>query len=58
MRNFDCVKEETLSVSFILLFTLRRYKILFLDVLFPLDVQKIIFVDADQVTKSLFVSVN
>ena len=26
-----------------------RYKILFLDVLFPLDVQKIIFVDADQV---------
>ena len=28
---------------------LFRYKILFLDVLFPLDVQKIIFVDADQV---------
>ena len=26
-----------------------RYKILFLDVLFPLDVKKIIFVDADQV---------
>lgn len=26
------------------------YKILFLDVLFPLDVKKIIFVDADQVT--------
>jgi UDP-glucose:glycoprotein glucosyltransferase len=26
------------------------YKILFLDVLFPLDVQKIIFVDADQVS--------
>jgi UDP-glucose:glycoprotein glucosyltransferase len=25
------------------------YKILFLDVLFPLDVRKIIFVDADQV---------
>ena len=25
------------------------YKILFLDVLFPLDVKKIIFVDADQV---------
>ncbi|EYC35439.1 hypothetical protein Y032_1055g3504 [Ancylostoma ceylanicum] len=28
------------------------YKILFLDVLFPLDVQKIIFVDADQVVRS------
>ena len=27
-----------------------RYKILFLDVLFPLNVKKIIFVDADQVT--------
>ena len=26
-----------------------RYKILFLDVLFPLSVDKIIFVDADQV---------
>ena len=26
-----------------------RYKILFLDVLFPLGVKKIIFVDADQV---------
>ncbi len=26
------------------------YKILFLEVLFPLDVQKIIFVDADQVS--------
>ncbi|KAK8802102.1 hypothetical protein WA158_006497 [Blastocystis sp. Blastoise] len=28
------------------------YKILFLDVLFPLDVKKIIYVDADQVTRS------
>ncbi|KJH41331.1 UDP-glucose:Glycoprotein Glucosyltransferase [Dictyocaulus viviparus] len=28
------------------------YKILFLDVLFPLDVQKIIFVDADQVVRA------
>lgn len=28
------------------------YKILFLDVLFPLDVKKIIFVDADQVKDS------
>jgi len=28
-----------------------RYKILFLDVLFPLSVKKIIFVDADQVHK-------
>lgn len=27
------------------------YKILFLDVLFPLSVKKIIFVDADQVCK-------
>jgi UDP-glucose:glycoprotein glucosyltransferase len=29
-----------------------RYKILFLDVLFPLDVRKIIFVDADQVVRA------
>lgn len=29
------------------------YKILFLDVLFPLSVKKIIFVDADQVNNSL-----
>ncbi|XP_059174574.1 UDP-glucose:glycoprotein glucosyltransferase 1-like isoform X2 [Physella acuta] len=28
------------------------YKILFLDVLFPLDVKKIIFVDADQIVRS------
>ena len=28
------------------------YKILFLDVLFPLDVQKIIFVDADQIVRA------
>ena len=33
----------------------RRYKILFLDVLFPLSVKKIIFVDADQVqSKGVF----
>ena len=30
------------------------YKILFLDVLFPLDVKKIIFVDADQVNAFCF----
>lgn len=29
-----------------------RYKILFLDVLFPLDVDKIIFVDADQIVRA------
>jgi hypothetical protein len=29
------------------------YKILFLDVLFPLDVKKIIFVDADQVCSQI-----
>jgi len=28
----------------------HRYKILFLDVLFPLSVNKFIFVDADQVS--------
>ena len=31
---------------------LNRYKILFLDVLFPLDVKKIIYVDADQVVRA------
>lgn len=31
--------------------TIWGYKILFLDVLFPLNVKKIIFVDADQVEK-------
>lgn len=30
--------------------TIWGYKILFLDVLFPLNVKKIIFVDADQVS--------
>lgn len=35
--------------------TIWGYKILFLDVLFPLDVKKIIFVDADQVpSESLY----
>jgi UDP-glucose:glycoprotein glucosyltransferase len=34
------------------------YKILFLDVLFPLDVKKIIFVDADQVRPDLMTSGN
>ncbi len=28
------------------------YKILFLDVLFPLDVEKVIYVDADQVIRA------
>ena len=28
------------------------YKILFLDVMFPLDIDKIIFVDADQIVRS------
>lgn len=32
--------------------TIWGYKILFLDVLFPLDVKKIIFVDADQVVRA------
>lgn len=32
--------------------TIWGYKILFLDVLFPLDVKKIIFVDADAVSNS------
>ena len=32
--------------------TMWGYKILFLDVLFPLDVDKIIFVDADQIVRS------
>lgn len=33
--------------------TIWGYKILFLDVLFPLNVKKIIFVDADQVKTQL-----
>ena len=32
--------------------TIWGYKILFLDVLFPLDLDKVIFVDADQVLAS------
>merc|ERR1739838_1109895 len=32
--------------------TMWGYKILFLDVLFPLDVDKIIFVDADQIVRA------
>ncbi|KAK7477135.1 hypothetical protein BaRGS_00031621 [Batillaria attramentaria] len=32
--------------------SISRYKILFLDVLFPLDVKKIIFVDADQIVRT------
>ena len=39
----------TVSYEPDLSFSLSRYKILFLDVLFPLNVKKIIFVDADQV---------
>jgi len=30
----------------------RAYKILFLDVLFPLDVNRVIFVDSDQVVRT------
>jgi UDP-glucose:glycoprotein glucosyltransferase len=32
--------------------TIWGYKILFLDVLFPLDLDKVIFVDADQVVRT------
>jgi UDP-glucose:glycoprotein glucosyltransferase len=35
-----------------LIFFSYSYKILFLDVLFPLSVKKIIFVDADQVVRT------
>ncbi len=44
-----CYSSLILCLPFIF-----RYKILFLDVLFPLDVEKIIFVDADQV-KTLWI---
>jgi UDP-glucose:glycoprotein glucosyltransferase len=37
--------------------TIWGYKILFLDVLFPLDLDKVIFVDADQV-QPLLMSAN
>ena len=37
----------------VVLFFSLRYKILFLDVLFPLSVDKFIFVDADQVSARL-----
>jgi UDP-glucose:glycoprotein glucosyltransferase len=33
--------------------TLYSYKILFLDVLFPLDLDRVIFVDSDQVRSRL-----
>lgn len=42
--SFGGVSNHTHS-----LITYYRYKILFLDVLFPLNIKKIIFVDADQV---------
>lgn len=38
--------------------TIWGYKILFLDVLFPLDVKKIIFVDADAVSFNIFKFLN
>ena len=41
---------RTIFMNFTSLF---RYKILFLDVVFPLDVKKIIFVDAEQVCNVL-----
>ena len=41
--------SSSVSTIFMNFTSLFRYKILFLDVLFPLDVKKIIFVDADQV---------
>jgi len=30
----------------------RRYKILFLDVLFPLELERVIFVDSDQIVRA------
>ena len=46
--------QELCKPSFYLYF---RYKILFLDVLFPLDVKKFISVDADQVRLTLLLLV-
>ena len=41
---------HVIPVTSMSLVVILRYKILFLDVLFPLNVKKIIFVDADQVS--------
>ena len=43
------VRLNVIILVYLLHFNICRYKILFLDVLFPLSVKKIIFVDADQV---------
>lgn len=41
-----------LSTGFHCFILLLRYKILFLDVLFPLNVKKVAFIDADQVVRT------
>jgi len=46
----DYLEFMFVIIAFFYLYSLiHRYKILFLDVLFPLHVKKIIFVDADLV---------
>ena len=47
---FLCVLD--LFFDFWFVFFSVRYKILFLDVLFPLNIKKIIFVDADQIVRA------
>ena len=39
-----------MSANFFLFFC--RYKILFLDVLFPLGIKKVAFIDADQIVRT------
>eukprot|EP00164_Ancoracysta_twista_P019845 GFYU01035145.1.p2 GENE.GFYU01035145.1~~GFYU01035145.1.p2 ORF type:complete len:162 (-),score=40.33 GFYU01035145.1:10-495(-) len=36
----------------VMIYWIYRYKILFLDVLFPLNVKKVIYIDADQVVRA------
>jgi hypothetical protein len=56
-ESSDGEAEDDLGVSFLFhavegdnTYRFCRYKILFLDVLFPLELDRVIFVDSDQVS--------
>ena len=51
LQMLDALKQKKFSLQ-TFFFIFYRYKILFLDVLFPLGIKKVAFIDADQIVRT------
>ena len=51
LQMLDAIKQKKICQQ-TFLYIFYRYKILFLDVLFPLGIKKVAFIDADQIVRT------